>query len=788
MQEFEQREFEDTLELKDIIRLLKKYKGIIAFSTILILFIAAYITFSMVPSYQASTLILIEEEQQDQFFEFDFGTGDNYLNDQIQILTSRSLIENVIDSLWRSPLRNNLYAINTRTYSAKTAPVNELLKKIFSLGLYNKKEHVPIQTGGLVPDSLMRRFSQSMLARLEVSLKRETNAISITYSSPDPGEAAFISNLIVQIYIANDHNWKSTEIVELKSFLSEQLSFITDDLTEAEDKLKEFQETQEVYSVDGNSEILLEELTKYESSYYAALAEVNVYQKQLEQVTKLLSDSEKELVANVLNTADPRIKELRSQLAAAEAQKVYLLVDASMGENSPAVVEVQTKINNLQLEIKEEAEALLISGIPHENPLSFPQELQDRLIELNSQIIQYQSRADEFGMMVERLKGQVVDLPEKTVTLARLIRNKKVKEELFLLLSQKLEETRITEASQSKQIRIIDRAIPPNSAKKPNKKLNLLLGLVLGLGAGMGVAFLLEYSDNTIRSIDSIQKFGVSVIGVIPKIGENYRRKRKGGSKKNKEITSKAKRRKSSSRGNPHFTDRLVSHLDPKNPVSESYRSIRTNITYSKPDSEISSLLVTSPSAGEGKSTTVVNIAITFAQLGKRTILVDTDLRKPVLHKIFSVDREPGISNYIGDSKKYSFENIINETEIENLHMITSGKLFPNPSELIGSHRMKELISVLKEKYDIVLFDSPPVMPVTDSRMLSKETDGLLLIVKSGQTETMALERTVSLLKSVNAPLIGCVLNGFSHRDSYYYSDYQYYYYYEYYYDSGEEE
>lgn len=238
MQEFEQREFEDTLELKDIIRLLKKYKGIIAFSTILILFIAAYITFSMVPSYQASTLILIEEEQQDQFFEFDFGTGDNYLNDQIQILTSRSLIENVIDSLWRSPLRNNLYAINTRTYSAKTAPVNELLKKIFSLGLYNKKEHVPIQTGGLVPDSLMRRFSQSMLARLEVSLKRETNAISITYSSPDPGEAAFISNLIVQIYIANDHNWKSTEIVELKSFLSEQLSFITDDLTEAEDKLK----------------------------------------------------------------------------------------------------------------------------------------------------------------------------------------------------------------------------------------------------------------------------------------------------------------------------------------------------------------------------------------------------------------------------------------------------------------------------------------------------------------------------------------------------------------------
>lgn len=788
MQEFEQREFEDTLELKDIIRLLKKYKGIIAFSTILILFIAAYITFSMVPSYQASTLILIEEEQQDQFFEFDFGTGDNYLNDQIQILTSRSLIENVIDSLWRSPLRNNLYAINTRTYSAKTAPVNELLKKIFSLGLYNKKEHVPIQTGGLVPDSLMRRFSQSMLARLEVSLKRETNAISITYSSPDPGEAAFISNLIVQIYIANDHNWKSTEIVELKSFLSEQLSFITDDLTEAEDKLKEFQETQEVYSVDGNSEILLEELTKYESSYYAALAEVNVYQKQLEQVTKLLSDSEKELVANVLNTADPRIKELRSQLAAAEAQKVYLLVDASMGENSPAVVEVQTKINNLQLEIKEEAEALLISGIPHENPLSFPQELQDRLIELNSQIIQYQSRADEFGMMVERLKGQVVDLPEKTVTLARLIRNKKVKEELFLLLSQKLEETRITEASQSKQIRIIDRAIPPNSAKKPNKKLNLLLGLVLNFGAGIGVAFLLEYSDNTIRSIDSIQKFGVSVIGVIPKIGENYRRKRKGGSKKNKEITSKAKRRKSSSRGNPHFTDRLVSHLDPKNPVSESYRSIRTNITYSKPDSEISSLLVTSPSAGEGKSTTVVNIAITFAQLGKRTILVDTDLRKPVLHKIFSVDREPGISNYIGDSKKYSFENIINETEIENLHMITSGKLFPNPSELIGSHRMKELISVLKEKYDIVLFDSPPVMPVTDSRMLSKETDGLLLIVKSGQTETMALERTVSLLKSVNAPLIGCVLNGFSHRDSYYYSDYQYYYYYEYYYDSGEEE
>ncbi|NOZ09298.1 MAG: CpsD/CapB family tyrosine-protein kinase [FCB group bacterium] len=226
----------------------------------------------------------------------------------------------------------------------------------------------------------------------------------------------------------------------------------------------------------------------------------------------------------------------------------------------------------------------------------------------------------------------------------------------------------------------------------------------------------------------------------------------------------------------------MITHIDPKNPIAEAYRSIRTNLTYSLPDKEIKSLIVTSPGAGEGKSTTVVNLAITFAQLGKKTLIIDTDLRKPILHHIFSVKREPGISNYLVQFEGVKeIDPLINKTEIQNLFILSSGKLFPNPSELIGSVKMKELIQQLVNEWDIVLFDSPPIMPVTDARILSKNVDGLVLVVKSGTTEIMALERTLAMLNSVKSPVLGCILNGFTRRDSYYYSDYQYYYYYEYY-------
>ncbi len=775
MNNYESADSNKTFELKDFLLIIRKHKVIVLLTTIIVFAVIAYISYSLTPQFIASASINVENENSDsQLFDFNFGSGETYLMDQIEILKSRSLAEAVIDSLWRSPYRNKLYLINTRKYYPPTDKINKWLQKVFSLSLYSGKETELSSTEDDISIENLHLFSKHLRDFLYVDAKSQTNTIYLEYKSPDPVEAAYVMNLIIEIYKNIDIGWRSNEIVRLKTFLAKQLDKISKQLNEAEEKLKEYQEKEEVYTIEGNSQIILQQLANYESEYMTTLADVNISENQLKYEKKLLTDAGRKLVDAVLNTTDPQIQEMRNRLAEMEAQKVQIMIDNSMDANDKIVIELQSKIESLKENLIKETKKLLSNGIPVSNPISFSQELETKIVELNSNILQMKSRADEFKQIVDKYKDQVKDLPEKTMTLARLMRDKQVKEELFLLLSQKLEEARISEASQSVKIRVIDKAIPPVKASNTKLKFNLIFGLIIGFGFGIGIALIIDYSDNTIRSIEKIQKLGVSVIGIIPKIGERYNRKRRKEKQAGKNGTK--------GRFTPRFADRMITHIDPKNPIAEAYRSIRTNLTYSLPDKEIKSLIVTSPGAGEGKSTTVVNLAITFAQLGKKTLIIDTDLRKPILHHIFSVKREPGISNYLVQFEGVKeIDPLINKTEIQNLFILSSGKLFPNPSELIGSVKMKELIQQLVNEWDIVLFDSPPIMPVTDARILSKNVDGLVLVVKSGTTEIMALERTLAMLSSVKSPVLGCILNGFTRRDSYYYSDYQYYYYYEYY-------
>jgi len=223
----------------------------------------------------------------------------------------------------------------------------------------------------------------------------------------------------------------------------------------------------------------------------------------------------------------------------------------------------------------------------------------------------------------------------------------------------------------------------------------------------------------------------------------------------------------------------LITHEDPKSPVAEAYRSLRTSLMYSSAGEQIKSILVSSPGPGEGKTTTVANLAITYANLGKKTLLLDTDLRRPVLHRVFNVNRDPGITHYLSAATD-DFYSLIQTTEIENLHIVSAGVIPPNPSELLGSERMMNLVRKLEEEWDMILLDSPPLVAVTDATMISKEIDRIVMVVKSGGTDKGAFNRTLLALQNVEAPLGGIVLNAVTSKNSYgsYYYYYQYYHYY----------
>mgnify|MGYP005840988417 CR=1 FL=1 len=214
----------------------------------------------------------------------------------------------------------------------------------------------------------------------------------------------------------------------------------------------------------------------------------------------------------------------------------------------------------------------------------------------------------------------------------------------------------------------------------------------------------------------------------------------------------------------------IITKTNPKSPVSEQYRTIRTNIQFSSVDKSIRSLMVTSSGPSEGKSTTVANLAVVFAQQGKKVLLIDADLRKPTVHYTFRLEHHVGLTNVL--TKQIELEGAVNRTDIENLFVLTSGPIPPNPAELVGSHAMEDLLVSVYEQFDLVLFDTPPVLAVTDAQILANQCDGTILVVHSGKTDTEAAIKAKELLLAAKGKLLGVILNQKNQKDS------QYYYYY----------
>jgi capsular exopolysaccharide synthesis family protein len=277
-----------------------------------------------------------------------------------------------------------------------------------------------------------------------------------------------------------------------------------------------------------------------------------------------------------------------------------------------------------------------------------------------------------------------------------------------------------------------------------------MLGVLVGLILGLIATFLLEYLDTSIKNPDEVESIlEIPVLGTIGKFADSN-----GG----EEAYSRSC---------------LLSHNNPKSPFAEAYRIIRTNIMLANVDKPPKTILMTSAMVGEGKTTTCVNLATVMAQTGEKVILVDTDLRRSHLHHVFRIGREPGVTNYL--ARNASIEEVINPTIVDNLYFVPSGYLPPNPSELLASRRMEEMIEALKSNADIVVFDAPPVMVVTDAVILGKKLDGVVMVVHASITDRMVAYRAVRNLKDVGMFVMGGILNGFTAARSY--SRYGYYYY-----------
>ncbi len=466
----------------------------------------------------------------------------------------------------------------------------------------------------------------------------------------------------------------------------------------------------------------------------------------------IVEDPDPVMAAKIANTvADEYIRQnLERNTHAATSAAEWL---------SKKIKEQRQKLKEAELALQKYRKRHNINILPQTKGQSAVEDIKAEYARLQALLANYSQRYTEKHPKMIELRAQInslrnkihgledFDRGSKTMEYMVLEREVQTNKHMYETLLARLKEIDLSSTLNVNNISIIDRAEVPEKPSKPNLPLNMALSVVAGLVMGIGLGFFVDYMDTTIKSPQDIKDIlQIHFLGNIPRF-------------KGKDEAEK---------------NRIV-HFQPRSPVSEAYREIRTEILNLTPKDRNSSILITSAEPKAGKTITVVNLGIALSQKGNNVLLVDTDLRKPQIHKIFDSGKTAGLSGYL--SGDINLDSIIKDTEIENLKVVTSGKVPNNLSEIISSDRMSEFISGLKQKFDFVLFDSPPIASVTDAVILADLVDATIQVVRSGKSHVPTTLSVKEKLANTKTKILGVILNDLKtyHDDYYYYKYYRYY-------------
>jgi tyrosine-protein kinase Etk/Wzc len=567
----------------------------------------------------------------------------------------------------------------------------------------------------------LRNFNRTV-AGLKGAIKaseigKKTNVIKITYSNTDPVRARDVVNTLVQAYLDQSISFKTEEASRTVNFVEEQLKGTRGDLEQSEVNLQAYKSASGVVKLDTEAEELIRKLSQIDKDRAA----VSLQRQQVEFALNALQEARRkgQLYTPAVLRDDPLVSAMAAKLTELEVQRRALVSENT--ESHPQVKAIQVQIDQVQRKIQATYETARLNLAKQETGIQ-------------QQLLQYEAR--------------MRTLPVAERDLARLMRVNKVNTDIYTFLLQKHEEARIAKASTISNINVVDPAITPDLPVKPQKKKNLLLGLLVGLMFGVGAAFFMDYLDDTVKDEEEAKRaLGWPLLAMIPAIEDDSGESSPAG----------------------HTAQLVVMHK-PKSSVTEAFRGLRTAIHFSSLRRDSKVIMITSSFPGEGKTTIAANLALTFAQAGNRVLLVDCDLRRPSLNTIFGHSRTPGITEVLAGDVAWAAA--LHTTDIANISLLSAGTIPPNPAELLCSDSMRDLLAALRDSYDMVIIDAPPVIPVTDAPLLSALTDLVVVVVESGRIPLKAAQRMKELLQSVQAPVAGFVLND---RTALYADTYGYY-------------
>lgn len=653
----------------------------------------------------------------------DFGS-DRFIANEIEILKSYRLREKVayalIDS-FKASAKKNKFALIVQDDDKGTVPRTKDVDAIISL------------LGGNV----------------STDQKRGLDIVDITVESTSPREAALIANLYADSYKEINLSYNRQQLTSIKEFLAQQKEEKLSELGQVEETVKNYQEQRGIVQLPDQAKALIEQSTDFESKMNATKIDLTIAEKTLNQYKNELAKQDPEIKNYIESFAtEPYIKNLQLQIADLKTQRDRA-VSGSTGSTrkSEMITGIDSKINALKEQLNNQL-SVYRAGVLS----SSPEEIKDLTKKVLEEEVKYQSLLASFKKLSEIVSDydkRLNKLPTSTIDMARLQREQTAYEKLYILVEERYQQAIINEQSVPGNVFIVDKGLVPKTPSKPNRLLIVIVGLILGFGLGVSFAFVRNHFDNTIKTPEDIQNKNINILAWIPQI-------------------------EGLDNGNKDFE--FIVAKKPDSSASEAYRALRTRIKFSKIDKEtLKTLLITSPTSQEGKTTTSVNLAGSMAHANLKTLLLDADLRKPRVHNVFNSKRFPGFTDYFFGQTSYN--EIIRTTDVNNLSYISAGTIPPNPSEILSSPQMEAFLEKLKDQFDYIIIDSPPLIAVTDAEILAQVVDGTVLVVSANVTEMDLLEKSVEILNRDKSTFLGVLLNNFSYRSGYS-SYYKYYYYY----------
>lgn len=766
---------EDEIELRNIWSVVARNRWLIVTSMILAFLAALAYNELATPTYQAATILRLDEPKAGgapEKLDLMLAGGSSEVETEMAVLRSRSLAEAVVDSLGLQtrvlePRRagfTDLFEDAVVTESIASGVVYELVgTKGRRFEVLREGEAVAIAGVGMATDlgdfrfTLTPRAAEHERIRVAVRSRREAadalrsrtsifrpdldqNVLEIRYQDSDPRLAAAVPNALAASFLAHRKREQKGSARSTVEFLRVQIDTLSVQLAVAEENLREFREGTRVVNLRAEGETTIGQIAQLQGRRDGIQAE-----------RAALGD----VLTNIGGRSDP--------LEPSPARRLF---------GTPALLQNQgaSQMLSTLIELENERARLLERRTPQDIDVrTLTARIQEIEEDLHRMGASYHRGLSQEVASLDRSLGrensQLRAIPAKEVEFVRLQRQTQLLQEIYTLLQTRLKEAEIAEAIEDSNVRVIDAALVPLGAVRPRKGVNFALAAFLGLLVGLGCALVREYMDRAVHSMDDVESLtGVPMLGLIPTFQAT------NGSKGRIARMLPGRSRKKLPAGSDGGAPPVPVRDDPSDSLAEAFRSLRTNISFSRADRSIRTMLLTSPTPGDGKTTNVVNLAAAFARQGHRVLVVDADMRRGELHRLFGVPRSPGLSNLLvlPEGAHDPVRDVTIGQGTLRIDLLPAGRVPPDPPELLASPRFRWLLDRYEELYDVVLIDSPPLTMVTDAAVLASKVDAVFLVVRAGRTEESAVRFAMKQLRHVNAPLRGSILNDLGPRDRYY--------------------